>query len=385
MCSRSDTETPYSARDAARHARNKRLVYETMQLVTNAVDADGVAAVLRNGFCAPGDDYQHRASHPFEETRGPDAVASTFWGPLLVAFPDLERRDDLVIGGAYEGADVVGCLGHLVGTFSRPWLDLPPTNKTLHLRFGEYHKFDRDGSGLVTQTTIILDVVDALQQMGYDPVFGASRGAEGRWDAPFCGSGVNLAPAADPAAGKATIDYILDMHAALMGFSGTTESELLSDTNPQKLFWHPKMMWFGPGGIGTCRGMDGFVRHHQMPFRTGFPKRAYGNQLRALGHGEGHYVRIGDGDFAGTGGWPSVVGTHGGAGWLNMEPTHAEVKMRVMDFYALHEGKIRENWVPIDVAHILAQMGRDVLAEARKYFANQSDDDSMITTTTAAA
>ena len=119
--------------------------------------------------------------------------------------------------------------------------------------------------------------------------------------------GVDLRPAKDPAVGKATIDYILAMHAALMGFSGTTEAELLSDENPQKPFWHPKMMWFGPGGIGACRGMDGFVRHHQMPFRTGFPKRAYGNQLRALGHGEGHYVRIGDGNFAGTGGWPSVV------------------------------------------------------------------------------
>ena len=101
--------------------------------------------------------------------------------------------------------------------------------------------------------------------------------------------------------------------------------------------------------------------------RTGFPKRAYGNQLREMGHGEGHYVQIGDGRFAGTGGWPSVVATHDGPGWLGLSPTGAEVKMRVMDFYAVDEGKIRENWVPIDVAHILMQMGRDVLAEAREH------------------
>ena len=64
------------------------------------------------------------------------------------------------------------------------------------------------------------------------------------------------------------------------------------------------------------------------------------------------------------------MATHGGPGWLGLAPTGAEVKMRVMDFYALHEGKIRENWVPIDVAHIMSQMGRDVLAEAREHFAS---------------
>ena len=34
--------------------------------------------------------------------------------------------------------------------------------------------------------------------------------------------------------------------------------------------------------------------------------------------------------------------------------------MRVMDFYLHHEGKIRENWVPIDIAHILSQLGINV-------------------------
>ena len=35
--------------------------------------------------------------------------------------------------------------------------------------------------------------------------------------------------------------------------------------------------------------------------------------------------------------------------------------MRVMDFYHHHKGKIRENWVPIDLIHILKQIGVDVL------------------------
>ena len=34
--------------------------------------------------------------------------------------------------------------------------------------------------------------------------------------------------------------------------------------------------------------------------------------------------------------------------------------MRVMDFYLHHEGLIRKNWAPIDIAHILDQIDIDI-------------------------
>ena len=40
--------------------------------------------------------------------------------------------------------------------------------------------------------------------------------------------------------------------------------------------------------------------------------------------------------------------------------------MRVMDFYHHDEGKIRENWVPIDIVHILKQIGVDILENIKK-------------------
>jgi hypothetical protein len=49
-------------------------------------------------------------------------------------------------------------------------------------------------------------------------------------------------------------------------------------------------------------------------------------------------------------------------------PTNKNIEMRVMDFYLHHENKIRENWVPIDVIHILLQMGVDVMARVRDQF-----------------
>jgi hypothetical protein len=36
--------------------------------------------------------------------------------------------------------------------------------------------------------------------------------------------------------------------------------------------------------------------------------------------------------------------------------------MRIMDFYLHDQGLIRENWVPIDMLHLLGQMGIDPLA-----------------------
>ena len=35
------------------------------------------------------------------------------------------------------------------------------------------------------------------------------------------------------------------------------------------------MMWYGPSGIGTARGLEGFVDHHQLPFRMTFRERDY--------------------------------------------------------------------------------------------------------------
>ena len=47
--------------------------------------------------------------------------------------------------------------------------------------------------------------------------------------------------------------------------------------------------------------------------------------------------------------------------WLGYESTGKTVIIRVMDFYLRDCGLIRENWVPIDILHILKQIDVDVL------------------------
>ena len=50
---------------------------------------------------------------------------------------------------------------------------------------------------------------------------------------------------------------------------------------------------------------------------------------------------------------------------MGIGATGRVLTMRVMDFYLHHEGLIRENWVPIDIIHLLLQMGVDVFARLR--------------------
>ena len=53
---------------------------------------------------------------------------------------------------------------------------------------------------------------------------------------------------------------------------------------------------------------------------------------------------------------------------MGIPPTGRAITCRVMDFYAHHEGLIRENWVPIDILHMLHQLGVDVLARMHSLF-----------------
>ena len=313
-------------------------------------------------------DAEWRGSHPWNEVQGVPAIAQMFWQPLLHAFPDLERRDNLLLGGQYQGRDYVGAVGHLCGRFQQDWLGLPATGQLLYLRYGEFHQLV---DGRIVQSTVLLDVLDAVRQMGWWPL-PPSPGFEGMWAGPLAGDGLVLT-AQDPAQSAASLALSLAMQASLGAYDDTLNlgrEGLLA--MPQREFWHPHMMWFGPSGIGTSRGLDGFVDVHQLPFRTAFPRDPKLPQPVGMGqHGGSHYVRIGDGRFSATGGWPSRHMLHQGGGWLGLPPTGRAITMRVMDFYSAEQGLIRENWVPIDLINVLLQLDVDVLARARSQFARR--------------
>jgi predicted ester cyclase len=348
-----------------RHILNKQRISAALGALAEA-KAEKVPGLL-SALYAP--EAHWRGSHPINEHQGIEAIASQVWVPLLDAFPDLERRDLIVAGGSYEGRDYVAMIGHYCGTFRRDWLGIPATGAPLFIRYGEVHQIV---NGRIVQSNCLWDVLDVIRQAGFWPLV-PSLGTEGMWPGPITGDGL-LFHETDKVQSAASIAQTLAMHGTLGAYddlNGEGRDGLLN--MPQKQYWHPKMMWYGPAGIGTTRGLQGFVDYHQLPFRRAFPKRKGGGQWDEIAeikakHGGGHYIRIGDGAYSVTGGWPSVFAFHSGPDFLGLAATGKAVTMRVMDFYLHHEGLIRENWVPLDVLDLLMQMGVDVLARMQPVF-----------------
>ena len=348
-----------------RHIENKHRLLAGLSRLAEA-SAERIGDALSDLYAR---DAEWRGSHPLNGLRGVEAMAAQVWQPLAAAFPDLERRDVILVGGSYEGRDYVAALGHYCGTFRRDWLTIPATGRPVFLRYGEVHQVV---DGRIVQSNCLWDILDLIRQAGFWPL-APSLGTEGMWPGPITADGIVLTPQ-DPAQGAASLAQTLAMHATLGAYddAGSAGREGLL-AMPQKDHWHSKMMWYGPAGIGTTRGLQGFVDYHQLPFRTAFPNRKGGGQWDQIADlkarlGGGHYIRIGDGPYSVTGGWPSVFAMHTGGGFLGLPPTGRAVTMRVMDFYLHHEGLIRENWVPLDVLDLLMQMGVDVLARMQSHF-----------------
>lgn len=285
--------------------------------------------------------------HPINTLVGPDAVAEGFWVPLMAAFPDLERRPDIFFAGHWDGRYDggqglwVSTTGHYLGTFAADWLGIPATGEPASLRFGEFYRIV---DGRIAEARILLDIVDLARQAGC-PVLPPSAGLAGLVPGPRLHDGL-LLEAASPEVGQRSLAQVEAMIGGLMRFD---EADLKS--MGMRAHWHPDMMWYGPGGIGTSRGIDGFERHHQLPFLHAFPDRKGGT----------HRARIAEGAFVASTGWPSVRATHSGD-YLGVPASGAAIQMRVMDWWRCDAGLLVENWVFIDLPHLMLQMGVDLLA-----------------------
>ena len=309
--------------------RNKKVVWEFWQQLNDS-QPDNMAEVIKS-FVA--ENISWHGPHPINALTGIDAVIEQFWRPLRAAFPDLKRRCDLLIGGHDHW---VGAIGYFDGTFTRDWLGIPATGRRTQIRYGE---FSAVYDGKIILTYIILDVLDVLRQAGYDLIL-PSLGYEGVVPGPASGDGVFF-DKKDDAEGARTLRMAKTMCSVL--------------NMPEcRSYWTEDMKWYGPSGIGTTVGYDDFDAKHQFPFYCAFPP--YGGTFGV------HVVDVGEGNFAGWVGWPSIRATHTGV-YLGCPPTGNTIEWRLMDFYRREGDLIAENWVPVDMIHLFLTMGRDVMAE----------------------
>ena len=303
-----------------------------------------------HALCA--EDVVFRLAFPFETIVGVDAYLERVYAPLVQAVPDLERRDYIVMAGVtLEGADWVGCGGCYIGTFNAPWLDIPPTGHMVHMRFHEFYRFE---GGRIVEMQALWDIPEVMMQAGAWPM-SPSLGRE--WHVPGPASCDGLVPGPyDAAAGRTSCELIIDMLEHLKRHP----SQGGPDVMEMDRFWHPRMSWYGPAGIGTGRGQRGFRHWHQIPFLNGMPDRG-----QYAGEIEYHF--FGDGSYAAVTGWPDMYQTITEGGWLGIAPTGQKIEMRSLDFWRIENGLIRENWVLVDMLQMYDQIGVDVLARMREF------------------
>ncbi len=337
----------FSPIDQSFNLASKRRIFSITQALTNAPPGE-LTDVVRDGFHP---EAQVNIVHPLNETRV-EALAERLWLPMRRALPDMERCDDIIAGGCYRQSAWVACLGHYVGTFEEDWLGIPATGGVVAVRFAEAHSLH---DGKITASYQFIDFIDLMRQAGYSPI-APSLGTEMRWLPPATHDGLIFTPQ-DDAVSQRSIERVLAMHAGLGRYNRQPPTRAVLDEMHMVDHWHPHFMWYGPGGIGTTRGLAGFEEHHQIPFLCAFPDRG-GTEI-------GHFIRIGDGHYAVTGGWGYLQATHTGGEFLGIPPTGKRIAMRVMDFYRCDDHTIVENWIPMDIPHILLQMGVDVFGRLR--------------------
>ncbi len=309
-------------------------------------DVQALPGQLREIF-AP--DCAVRLPTPFEELAGPDGLFEHAYRPLLNAIPDLERREFITIAGLSEAEAWVGCAGHYMGVFAQPWLDIPPTRQAVAMR---YHEFFRIVGQRVVEMQAVWDIPQLMLQAHAWPLV-PSLGVEWLVPGPATQDGIAPRPY-DPAKTEASVTLVRDMLTDMGKHPRLGGPEIMQ----LERYWHPRMNWYGPAGIGTARGIAAFRRQHQAPFLKALPDR----RVILSGHG----VMFGDGDYVATTGWPNMQMTVTGDGWLGIAPGNQPITIRSLDFWRCENGLIRENWVLVDLLHVYAQLGMDVFSRMRE-------------------
>ena len=287
--------------------------------------------------------------YPFGELIGPESLYEGAYSQLFNSIPDLERRDIITMAGTTpEGQDWVGTMGNYMGTFVKPWLNIPATGHLTHMRFHEFFKIE---DGAVSEMQAIWDIPEVMVQARAWPL-APQLGSFLCTPAPMTQDGLCISGNGDMAL-KQVLGMLTDLcrHPA----EGGPEIMRLST------HWHSKFNWYGPTGIGTARGITGFRNWHQIPFLRGMPDR----KLDAMGDLMSHWIS--EGNYVCETGWPNMRLTLSDDGWMGLPPVGKEVLMRSLDFWRVEDGLIRENWVLVDLLDIYRQLGLDVFLRLSEF------------------
>ena len=201
-------------------------------------------------------DVDWNVAWPVNQLLSAEAVLTDWLLPLVQSLPDLERRPYIEIPGDYQGQRWVAGTGYLVGTFSAPLWGIPATGRDMYLRYTELVRFDGDS---IAQCYVIPDFLDVMHKAGVYPLRPA-LGNPGLILPPLTLDGM-CGQDSDSGYSASSVQLVMDMLNCLRKYDGVGLESMDLES-----YWHSDFLWYGPGGIGTTRGIEGFRTHHQGPF-----------------------------------------------------------------------------------------------------------------------
>jgi len=284
--------------------------------------------------------------HPFNTLVGGQEYIEKVLQPLSQAFAGLGRADYIAFAGSYEGADWVTSAGYYHGQFVKPWLGIRPTGDLGFLRFGEFHRME---GGQAVESYIYFDIPELMIAADVWPIAespGLTRGYTGYLPGPASGDGLQWQEN-DPARSSESCALVTEML-----------RELATPDATWRPYWHENMRWYGPAAFGSFAGLEQFT-DFQVPFENTFSEWIGGS---VEGSETRHFTRFGDGDYICSGGWPSLNAVQAKP-FLGCPSNDKRLYMRVCDWWRRDGDKLVENWVFVDIPHVLLQMGRDVFSE----------------------
>lgn len=329
---------------------NKKLVWACW----DHLDTAPIEALTASNHLHP--DLRWNGPDPLNSLTGSSAFLEGIWVPFRKAFRSLRRNTFIYIAGKSsgrvdglgDGRTWVGGTGVFEAVFTQDWLGIPAHNERVVLRWGEFCRVE---DSQIVEIYMLLDLVDLMQQVGFD-VLPPARGRDGIYPPPAANDGV-LHDVQDTAESAHSLSHIRRF--IFDGLNSYDQGSLSSMGIAG--YFEPHIKWYGPGGIGACSSLKEFEDLHQRPWLHAYPDRQV-QDLNAL---------IAEGPYSGGPGWAGVKATHTGK-YLNADATGKTIAFNGIDFWKREGEKYIENWVFVDMVHLFRQFGIDLFErlEAQK-------------------
>lgn len=291
--------------------------------------------------------------HPFGDLSGSENLYNQIFAPLFTALPDVDRRESIVLSGnTDEGGHWLATMGNYMGLFHAPFLGIPPTGHLVHMRFVEFYRFENNA---IVEMQAIWDIPELMMQAGVWPM-APQLGTFLCTPSPMKNDGLS-----HQGDGNAAKQHVSDMLRDLCSHPANPDPKVMQLDK----YWHPKMNWYGPCGIGTARGIASFRHWHQIPFLNAMPNRKLDEKAGLMSHW------IAEGNYVAETGWPNMALTLSDDGWMGIAPAGKEIFLKSLDFWNVYEENgqllIHENWVSVDILDVYRQIGVDVFARMQEF------------------